>query len=58
MSGSGLPSMGGYALYVWGSYALTLMALGGEVFLLLRRWRARRGETSATDAHGTAQVQV
>ena len=30
-------SMGGYALYVWGSYLVTLLAIGGEVFLLMRR---------------------
>ena len=58
MSGPGFLSMGGYALYVWGSYALTLMALGGEVLLLLRRRRARRGETSAAEVHGTGQAQV
>jgi heme exporter protein CcmD len=36
--------MGEYAFYVWGSYALTLMAMAGEVVLLLRRRRARRDE--------------
>ena len=30
-------SMGGYALYVWGSYVSTLLVLGGEVVLLMRR---------------------
>ncbi|HXM35748.1 MAG TPA: heme exporter protein CcmD [Pyrinomonadaceae bacterium] len=30
-------SMGGYAFYVWGSYAVALIAMGGEVVLLLRR---------------------
>jgi len=32
-------SMGGYGLYVWGSYALTLVLLGGEVMMLLKRKR-------------------
>jgi len=32
-------SMGGYGLYVWGSYALTLVLLGGEVLMLLKRKR-------------------
>ena len=32
-------SMGGYALYVWGSYVLALLAIGGEVLFLLRRKR-------------------
>ncbi len=30
-------SMGGYAFYVWGSYLLALIAMGGEVLLLVRR---------------------
>jgi len=30
-------SMGGYAFYVWGSYVVALVAIGGEVILLLRR---------------------
>jgi heme exporter protein D len=30
-------SMGGYAFYVWGSYLVTLIVMGGEVVLLLRR---------------------
>jgi heme exporter protein CcmD len=37
-------SMGGYALYVWGSYGVTFVLLGGEVLMLLKRKRnlARR----------------
>jgi heme exporter protein D len=31
--------MGGYALYVWGSYGVTLLLLGGEVLMLLKRKR-------------------
>ena len=31
--------MGGYALYVWGSYGVTLAALALEVFLVVRRSR-------------------
>jgi heme exporter protein D len=30
-------TMGGYAFYVWGSYLVALVAMGGEVILLLRR---------------------
>ena len=30
-------SMGGYGFYVWGSYAVALIVMGGEVILLLRR---------------------
>jgi heme exporter protein D len=33
-------SMGGYALYVWGAYGLALIAIGGEIVLLLRRRKA------------------
>jgi heme exporter protein D len=39
-------SMGGYAFYVWGSYAVALIVMGGEVILLLRRKKtltAQRG---------------
>jgi heme exporter protein D len=32
-------SMGGYALYVWGSYGATFLLLGGEVLMLLKRKR-------------------
>jgi heme exporter protein D len=37
-------SMGGYALYVWGSYGVTFVLLGAEVLMLLNRKRklARR----------------
>ncbi len=36
--------MGGYALYVWGSYGVTFVLLGAEVLMLLNRKRkvARR----------------
>jgi len=37
MNWRGFFFMGGYEPFVWGSYALTLTAMGGEVFLLLRR---------------------
>jgi heme exporter protein D len=32
-------AMGGYALYVWGSYGVTAVLLGIEIFLLKRRSR-------------------
>ena len=32
-------AMGGYALYVWGSYAVAALALGAELWLLVRRRR-------------------
>ena len=40
MSWSEFFSMGGYAFYVWGSYAIALVALGGEVLLLRQRKKA------------------
>lgn len=33
-------AMGGYGLYVWGSYGMTLLCVVGEIWLLLRH-RAR-----------------
>jgi heme exporter protein D len=37
-------SMGGYGLYVWGSYGISFVLLAGEVLMLLKRKRnlARR----------------
>jgi len=34
--------MGRYAFYVWGSYLASLILIGGEVLLLLRRKRKLR----------------
>ena len=31
--------MGGYGLYVWGSYGVTFVLLGGEVLMLWKRKR-------------------
>jgi heme exporter protein D len=41
-------SMGGYAFYVWGSYGVTFVLLGGEVLMLLKRKRnlAKRESSS------------
>ena len=42
-------SMGGYAFYVWGSYLATLILIGGEIALLVKRRNAvkRRASLSA-----------
>ena len=40
MSWSKFFSMGGYAFYVWGSYAVALLAMGGEVISLRQRKKA------------------
>lgn len=34
--------MGGYALYVWGSYAVAALCIAAEVWTLARRSRAAR----------------
>ena len=36
-------AMGGYALYVWGSYLLTAIVIVVEVTVLVRRGRTLRG---------------
>jgi heme exporter protein D len=33
-------AMGGYGLYVWGSYGVTLVLIAAELILLVRRRRA------------------
>lgn len=50
-------AMGGYGLYVWGSYVVTAVALGVEVFLVRRRTRTSGtviGRTSR-QTHGTGK---
>jgi len=46
MSWSDFFSMGGYALYVWGSYLTTLVVLGAEVVLLMKRKKSLRRRNS------------
>jgi len=36
-------AMGGYGLYVWGAYGVTVLALALEVFLVVRRGRTPGG---------------
>ena len=36
-------AMGGYGLYVWGSYAVTLALIFAELLVLARRWRSAVG---------------
>ena len=52
-------SMGGYALYVWGSYGVTFVLLGGEVLMLLKRKRdlAKR-ESSPEREHRSSQLET
>ncbi|HYJ89575.1 MAG TPA: heme exporter protein CcmD [Pyrinomonadaceae bacterium] len=34
--------MGGYAFYVWGSYLIALVVMGGEVVTVLKRRKTLR----------------
>ncbi|HZF19903.1 MAG TPA: heme exporter protein CcmD [Burkholderiales bacterium] len=36
-------AMGGYGLYVWGSYGVTLVLIAAELILLARRRRSAAG---------------
>jgi len=40
--------MGGYGLYVWGSYGVTLVLLGGEMIMLWKRKRELSKRETAT----------
>jgi len=40
-------AMGGYALYVWGSYGVTFALLGLEIILLLKRKQKAEREAKA-----------
>jgi len=40
-------AMGGYALYVWGSYGVTAACIAAEIWLLARRARRARAERTA-----------
>jgi heme exporter protein D len=40
MNWSNFFKMGGYAFYVWGSYLVALVVMGGEVILVLKRRKA------------------
>lgn len=35
-------SMGGYGFYVWASYLIALLVMGGEVALLIKRRKSLR----------------
>lgn len=46
-------AMGGYALYVWGSYAITLMLIAVEVALLILRRRSLLEHLGQTERRGS-----
>ncbi len=41
-------AMGGYAFYVWGSYAVTAVLMVAEVILVMRRHRETRERLART----------
>lgn len=57
MNWLGIVFMGGYGFFVWGSYMLTLGAMGGEVLLLLRRRKALRDSINGPACRGSWQAQ-
>lgn len=44
MSWPAIPTMSDYAIYVWGSYALTIAAMACEVVFVLRRRKVLQDE--------------
>ena len=51
-------SMGGYGLYVWGSYGVTFFLLGAEVLMLLKRKRdLARMESPQQSAGRSSQLE-
>jgi len=51
-------SMGGYALYVWGSYGLTLVLLAGEVLMLWKRKRNLAQRENSAPASAETQLNT
>lgn len=53
-------AMGGYALYVWGSYGVTVLVLAIEVVLVLRKKRSvlRRLAQLARVARAAERVEA
>lgn len=57
MDWSSFFSMGGYAFYVWGSYLVALIAMVGEVFILVRRRKSLRNQTRATGTFSGSELR-
>ncbi len=49
MNGSGFFAMGGYALYVWGSYAATAVVLVANIWAAWHRGKSVRRELRNLD---------
>jgi heme exporter protein D len=52
MSWSEFFSMGGYAFYVWGSYGVALLVIGGEVLLLRQRRKSLEARLRSNTSEG------
>ena len=48
-------SMGGFGLYVWGSYGITLVLLAGEVLML---WKRKRNIARANPEIASSETQL
>ena len=46
-------AMGGYGLYVWGSYAVTALFIGLEIVLAVRRHRQARRDAQTLASQET-----
>lgn len=43
-------AMGGYGLYVWTSFGITVLCMAGEVLVIRRRFRALAGAARASQS--------
>jgi heme exporter protein D len=50
--------MGGYALYVWISYGLTLVVIGSLIFVIVRRHRQLRRDIARRQRLNHRQQEV
>jgi len=48
-------AMGGYAFYVWGSYAVAALGIAGELWWLLRRARTLHERAGLNSQQSTRQ---
>jgi heme exporter protein D len=49
-------SMGGYAFYVWGSYGVTFILLGGEVLMLFKHKRRLARQDGSRQIGGKSEL--
>ena len=50
--------MGGYGLYVWGSYGISFVLLAGEVLMLLKRKRNLKRRESPQPATNETRLNT